>query len=432
MPDSISRRILATPFFAYLLLSSTGLAGDESNTTVPLPETPRPAAAQVIADGQYDTHLRAAQQAEQDGLRGKAAREYTDAWKESAQHIETGFKAAQIWAELQDWIRAAGILSTLAGGASDSKFTAQSRELLNKVQPKAEPLYQAEIRRIKDLIVQGQWNDAMSAARGLIDLWPARPEAFFELARVSSANNDVPGARAAIVQAAKFGKVNLDVIVLDPLFENTLKDVQFTQFLTDMYGEVAVSRAQSASKAWGEALQQEKTRKPPTPHQTALEAKLADPQILASAEIDANARTLLILDPANATAKKALETLKQRKEFKQSLCGKWIIGWETEKKSGGLHISDVSDDEIAIEGEFSYHEDRAKFQGKIPSQRFSLIGLTGHGVKLSVAGIFSGRDANATDKNIESKTAVLESGKRTFLRISSDKGTVDCWFIKKE
>jgi hypothetical protein len=210
---------------------------------------------------QFNQHVLAAQKAAQDGLRGKAAREYEAAWRKLPVKADIGMQAAQLYVELGNWIQAAGILSAIAADPDNLADAAKARDQLNKIQYQAEPAYQIELQKVRTLQAQKQSSEAAVAARALIDLWPARAEGLFELARALSAQNSVDAAREALKKAIRYGTVNLRDLFNEPEFAALLNDPQTSDLLNDAFGAAAVTQANDAMKSARAALEQQRLQK---------------------------------------------------------------------------------------------------------------------------------------------------------------------------
>jgi len=223
----------------------------------PAPQKPRIQEALTFCSNkmQFNTHVRDAEVAEQNGMVAKAAREYTEAWRLLPIHEDVGFKAVAAQIQCEGWIPAAGILATIADSSAEENVKAKAKVDLSKFLPQADAAYRQQVSKTEALLAATNVEEALSVCQKLEEQWPQRNEAYFQQARALAAQGNAEGARNALMLTIKRARYKLDEIVNDPWLFRVTTNASFVSLLNDTFGEEAINsklaerRAQQAGEA---------------------------------------------------------------------------------------------------------------------------------------------------------------------------------------
>src|SRR5205085_519360 len=113
---------------------------------------------------EFLAHVKTGDQAEQDGLLAKAAREYTAAWDGLNVREDIGFKAAKLWAErLNNPAEAARILNTIVAHPQDLDLSKQVKEMLEGLQDALQKVFDDKLQAGQQAMEKGQMDEAIKA-----------------------------------------------------------------------------------------------------------------------------------------------------------------------------------------------------------------------------------------------------------------------------
>ncbi len=178
-----------------------------------------------------------------EGLVGKAARLYDQAWQTNRDDAPVGFKAADLYANrLGQPVDAARILRVLV---VDPKNSGAADARRGRIAPALREAAAAGI-------AQG---DATSGAqrrkfyRDALVADPDSAEGYQKLAIAAAADGDTDDLRSALKEMSARGKLDLAIFV-KPEFQRSLSDSQFLEWMTDLVGASALAKVQEDAAAW--------------------------------------------------------------------------------------------------------------------------------------------------------------------------------------
>lgn len=168
-----------------------------------------------------------------DGLTGKAARLYDQAWAGGRGDPDAALKAAGLYADrLGQFADAGRLLNEVARAFPESPAATKAKAEYAK--------HAAAMANARSILVKRAWAESWPTAEKTLlaasGIEPANIGLhWIRLAKAAEAG-DTAGSRRAIVDLAKLGPINLVSLVVLPGMAGLIRDAEFSQFLMDVLG----------------------------------------------------------------------------------------------------------------------------------------------------------------------------------------------------
>ena len=192
---------------------------------------------------EFLVHMRSAQEANATGLRAKAALEYTAAWNLLDVRDDAGFRAAELWVQLGDYLRADGILSVLIARPHDPEIEKKAVSLLATISPQEERAFSEKRDHALAAFARGDYAEADAELQGLARTLPQASMPHVDLAldavaegKPQRATDELAEAlkRGLVSQGAIFGQQTLRIGI--PALERLRQNDSFFAVYRDAYG----------------------------------------------------------------------------------------------------------------------------------------------------------------------------------------------------
>lgn len=192
---------------------------------------------------QFLVHVKNANEAEDQALYAKAAKEYTAAWNLIKQREEIGLRAAKIWAnQINDPLNALRILTYILNHPQDSTTKEEAGALFTKLSPSLES-------KVKELMIDGRyWLDFMHDGQKALSYFSLAaeitgrdPQPHLRLARTYALLNDSRHAIAELRIAQQLGLTKAEEILQGNEFVYIGGSPEFQTYVNDAFGEKALS-----------------------------------------------------------------------------------------------------------------------------------------------------------------------------------------------
>lgn len=225
----------ARPFAA----SALRLAGEEDKPQV------QKLVDAIESHERFMPHLKAADEAFEQGLLAKAAREYAAAYREYPSRGDVGMKAAKLYSErLVQPMEAAQILQQLAKG-NDLDEVREARTMLKLTEPQLSPLVDAKVREAKRFLEMGRPDQAADAVLPAAQAMPERTEPHSMLAEAYAMSGKTELVKKEIIALASISANDAGKELSDPQYAYTFREAGFVAFVRDLLGEEPAKRLQA-------------------------------------------------------------------------------------------------------------------------------------------------------------------------------------------
>jgi len=200
----------------------------------------------VLEKKRFFQLLRSAQESELLRLRGKAAREYAEAyWIVPTRH-DLALKSAKLYLELDEKLSAAPLLESAAGQKDLPEIAAEAIPILKGIEGhvKAEysRVFDVRLAAAKKSINEGDDKLSRELIQELIALAPHRPEPHFLLAVYSANQGEADSCGRALAEVTRRKTLEASELNRIEFLDLLQKDKGFSQFLQDLLGKQAVSK----------------------------------------------------------------------------------------------------------------------------------------------------------------------------------------------
>lgn len=197
---------------------------------------------QAIAWGRTSlVAARDAENAQNEGLNGKAASAWKLAWEAGFQNGEYGFNAAQLYVgRLGQPVAGAKILREVLEKISDQAILDKSGALLKSISPQLDSIANTLFQQAR----QADGTRQLQFIRDVLDADPNHIGAYELLARYYVKNGDIAQLKEVLKDLSRRNRLDLGVLKHEAFFE-LLKTNEFSSWLVDLVGDVAVKALSS-------------------------------------------------------------------------------------------------------------------------------------------------------------------------------------------
>lgn len=228
---------------AYMSLKQFDAAEGAASRALQLaPESARPAVEKLVATiaslRQGTTSLQSADQALAEGLVGKAARLYEEAWSAGRNAPDYAFKAAELYAtRLSQPVDAGRLLRQVQQAMPNSAEADRAGEALKKL---AEPLRKIAQMRVAAASQLG-WAEAQADLDAAIAADPEYADIYRVKARLAAATGAIDIVAPAMKELARRNLLSPDELDKLPGLRKLMAIPEFAQLMTDIIGTEQVA-----------------------------------------------------------------------------------------------------------------------------------------------------------------------------------------------
>jgi hypothetical protein len=191
-------------------------------------------------------HLSAAEEALAEGLTGKAARLYSEAWNAGKNNPELALKAAELYAgKLDQPVSAAQLLREAKAADTDGLYAPRIDSLLDKLAPQLSKIAELKISTARN----AGFTEALALLQEAEDTYPAHPEIYRTRAHVIARGTDFDALKTAVVQLAQRELATAKELSDLPQLSRWAEHAEFRTLIEDLLG------AAKATEVWSNTRQ---------------------------------------------------------------------------------------------------------------------------------------------------------------------------------